>query len=329
MLIHALILLLATLLDRWVGDPPWLWRRLPHPVALIGRGIAFMDDIWNNGRASFRARRLRGALALALMLGLALLVGFDLHLLLAALGPVGLLAEVVVVAVLLAGKSLADHVAAVARALRGQGLPEGRRAVSMIVGRDPEALDEPAVCRAAIESLAENASDGLVAPWLFFLVFGLPGLLVYKVVNTADSMIGHMSERHRAFGWAAARLDDVLNFVPARLTALFFALVAPKIGASRRATWATARRDAGLHRSPNAGWPECAMAGALGLSLGGPRRYGEVIVDAPELNSGGRREAGVEDIDRALVLYRRLSDLLVALALVLLLLALVVTLISR
>ena len=312
MTVHFLVLLLATVIDRLVGDPPWLWRRIPHPIVLVGRAIDRADEAWNDPRASPDARKFRGAVAIVLFLGLAVLVGYDLHLLLAATGPAGIAVEAVVVAVLLAGKSLADHVEAVAWALREGDLPEGRRAVAMIVGRDPERLDGTGVSRAAVESLAENASDGFVAPWLFYLLFGLGGLFAYKVLNTADSMIGHMNERHRAFGWASARLDDLANLVPARLTALLFSLLAPGVGGSRGAAWRTARRDASLHRSPNAGWPEAAVAGALDIALGGPRRYGDLVVDAPELNAGGRPDATPEDIDASLLLLRRLSDLVIA-----------------
>jgi adenosylcobinamide-phosphate synthase len=312
LIVHLFTLLLATLLDRIVGDPPWIWRRLPHPVVLFGRLIGRMDAAWNDPALPFGRRRLRGVGAVVLLLAVAAAAGALLHVACMAVGPVGVALEAVVAAVFLAQRSLRSHVRAVARALRRDGLEAGRRAVAQIVGRDPDRLDEAGVSRAAIESLAENASDGVVAPWLFFLALGLPGLLAYKALNTADSMIGHMSERHRAFGWAAARLDDAANLVPARLTALMLAALAPLADGSAGEAFRAARRDARLHRSPNAGWPEAAVAGALGLSLGGPRRYGDWEVAAPEINAGGRRAAGVEDIDVALLLFRRLCDLLVA-----------------
>jgi adenosylcobinamide-phosphate synthase len=180
----------------------------------------------------------------------------------------------------------------------------GRRSIAKIVGRDPDRLDEAAVCRAAIESLAENASDGVAAPSLWFLVGGLPGIIAYKAVNTADSMIGHMSERHRAFGWAAARLDDLVNLPASRLTGLMFVAAAAMVpGASAPSAWRAYRRDARQHPSPNAGWPEAAMAGALGLRLAGPRIYGGVPVDDHWMGDG-RVEATAQDIDRALVIYR-------------------------
>jgi adenosylcobinamide-phosphate synthase len=321
---HFLALLLGTLLDRIVGDPDWLWRRWPHPVVWIGTAIGWMDRRFNREDLSFAARRRNGVVAVIALLAAAIALGAGLHALLAGLGVAGIVLEAIVVGVFLAQKSMAEHVRRVAEALASGGLIAGRRAVSMIVGRDPDQLDEAGVCRAAIESLAENASDGIVAPWLFFLFFGLPGLFAYKALNTADSMIGHMSERHRAFGWAAARLDDLANLLPARLNALAFALVAPTLPASRGLAyaWGIARRDAGLHRSPNAGWPEAAAAAALGLAFGGPRRYGALVVDAPLLHPEGRLQATAADIDRSIVLLRRLSNLLIAAALLLFVLSL-------
>jgi adenosylcobinamide-phosphate synthase len=211
---------------------------------------------------------------------------------------------VLVVATLIAAGNLDQHVRAVAAALRAEGLAGGRRSIAKIVGRDPDALDQAAVCRAAIESLAENASDAVTAPALWFLVGGLPGIIAYKAVNTADSMIGHMSEHHRAFGWAAARLDDLVNLPASRLTGLMFVAAAALVpGASAPSAWQAYRRDARLHRSPNAGWPEAAMAGALGLRIAGPRVYGGVLVDDHWMGDG-RAEVTAQDIDRALMIYR-------------------------
>ncbi|MCL4133142.1 UNVERIFIED_CONTAM: hypothetical protein GTU68_004971 [Idotea baltica] len=200
---------------------------------------------------------------------------------------------------LIAQRSLVQHVQAVGDALR-LSLGDGRRAVAMIVGRDVREMDEAAVARGAIESAAENLSDGVIAPLFWFALAGLPGLLVYKVVNTADSMIGYRSEKYEAFGWAAARLDDVLNFVPARLTALLIWAVAPI-----RAPWSTIRRDAALHRSPNAGWPEAAMAPALGVSLSGPRSYDGVHEDFPWVHPEGRKDANPDDVDAAVAILWR------------------------
>jgi adenosylcobinamide-phosphate synthase len=203
------------------------------------------------------------------------------------------------VAILLAQKSLVDHVAAVARALAGD-LDEGRAAVAKIVGRDVSALSKAGVARAAIESLAENFSDGVVAPALWYVLLGLPGLLAYKAVNTADSMIGSFAPRYEAFGWAAARFDDLLNLAPARLSALIIMAAALIVGLDGGAAGRIAERDASRHRSPNAGWPEAATAGALGLALGGPRRYGDLEVDGTWLNPEGRHDATPQDIDAAI-----------------------------
>lgn len=307
----AIALLAGLLLDRLVGDPPWLWRHLPHPVALFGAAIDRLDRAWNDASVPDRRRRLAGLVAIGLLTAAAVLVGLALQWGLSLLGPAGIALEACAIAIFLAQGSLRQHVLAVATGL-SRSLADGRHAVSMIVGRDPDQLDEAGVCRAAIESLAENTSDGVIAPFLYAALFGLPGLFAYKMINTADSMIGHMSARHRAFGMGAARLDDLANWPAARLTALLLALVA----VDRRA-WRIARRDAPLHRSPNAGWPEAAMAAALGLSLGGPRRYGDLAVDAPCLNAEGRREAGTGDIGRALVLYGRTCSALAAIAVLL------------
>ena len=219
-------------------------------------------------------------------------------------GLAGFALALIAVATLVASGSLDRHIARVARALGTEGLAAGRRAVAMVVGRDPEALDEAGVCRAAIESLAENASDGVTAPAFWFLAGGLPGMIAYKAINTADSMIGHKSERHLAFGWASARLDDVVNLPASRLTALLFIAAAGVVpGASARGAWAAVKRDARGHRSPNAGWPEAAMAGALGLRLAGPRVYGGQMVDDHWMGDG-RAEATPDDVRRALWLYR-------------------------
>ncbi|MDE1895718.1 MAG: cobalamin biosynthesis protein CobD, partial [Rhodospirillales bacterium] len=202
---------------------------------------------------------------------------------------------------LIAARSLHQHVAAVAKPLTQGNIPEARRAVSMIVGRDPEALNTPGIARAALESLAENASDGIIAPLFWGAIFGLPGIAGYKAINTLDSMIGHRSPRYLAFGWAAARIDDIANLIPARLTALLFALAAREKTAALQTAW----RDAGHHRSPNGGWPEAAMAGALGLRLSGPRIYGNEAAQEPWINEAGR-DPVPEDIFAGLALYRRM-----------------------
>ena len=301
----SLTLVLALLIDRFVGDPHWLWGKIPHPVALFGLGLNLADKHINTPRKSSYEKRRDGFLAVLTLLLAAALAGWAIDAFLDRIDVFGLLAEFVIVSVFLAQKSLADHVSAVAAALAKDGIAGGRKAVSMIVGRNPEQLDGAGVCRAAVESLAENSSDGVVAPAFWFLVGGLPGLLAYKMLNTADSMIGHMSERHRDFGRFAAKLDDAANWLPSRLTGLLLALAALVQGGGRsaRSSFTVMMRDARLHASPNAGWPEAAMAGALDLSLGGPREYGGDIVNAPVLNGAGRRNAGAQDIQRAIALF--------------------------
>lgn len=302
MLIHAdalLILLVGLLLDALIGDPDGIWRRVPHPVAWMGALIARLDRSWNRPEVTAVRRKVAGVAALAVILAAAIVAGALVETALRALPwhplTIGLAASV-----LLAQNSLYVHVARVADAFATGGIAAARRAVSMIVGRDPESLDEAGICRAAIETSAENFSDGVVAPAFWFALFGLPGLAAYKAVNTADSMIGHLSERHRDFGWGAARCDDLMNLVPARLSGALVALAAPLAGGHVLSAFRAMLRDARLHRSPNAGWPEAAMAGALGLALAGPRRYGAQLVDDPFLNAEGRREVEPADIRRAL-----------------------------
>jgi adenosylcobinamide-phosphate synthase len=296
---NLLVLLLALLLDRIAGDPQWLWSRMPHPVVVFGAAISYADRQLNPASLTGSQRRMNGIAAILALLLLTVAAGFVFNRFFALFGPVGILLETGLVAIFLAQKSLADHVAAVALALRDEGLTGGRAAVSRIVGRDPETLDEPAVCRAAIESLAENFSDGVVAPALWYAVFGLPGLFAYKMLNTADSMIGHKSEKYIDFGWAAARLDDVANWPAARLSILLIAAgawIRRGTSAGREAI-RVAMRDGALHRSPNSGRPEAAMAGALNVQLAGPRIYGGVIVREPMINDTGRDVATSGDIE--------------------------------
>ena len=279
----AMLLLPAMLLDATLGEPKWLWSRYTHPAVLMGRVVEYLDTHFNHGSA----QRLKGAAAMAAMVTGAGTLGWLIHL----IPDFGLL-EIITVAILLAQRSLADHVQAVANALR-LSLGDGRRTVAMIVGRDTATMDDSAVARGAIESAAENLSDGVIAPILWYLVAGLPGLLIYKITNTADSMIGHRTPRHEAFGWAAARLDDVLNLIPARITA---ALIALSHG------WTNAQpilRDGPLHRSPNAGWPEAAMAVVLDVALSGPRSYHGVTKDYPWVWPEGRAIIGPDQIDAA------------------------------
>lgn len=297
------ILLLALVVDRFVGDPDWLWRRVPHPVVLFGRVIGLADQQFNRPETSDAQREKLGFISIAVLLIAAIVLGWIIATLFAGIGILGAVLEVVIVALFLAQKSLADHVGRVATGLRQDGLDGGRRAVSMIVGRNPETLDEAGVCRAAIESLAENASDGVVAPAFWYAIFGLPGLFAYKMLNTADSMIGHKTERHRAFGRASAQIDDLANWVPARLTAAFIVLSKSLSDIEENAisTW----RNAKLHRSPNAGWPESAMALVLGVALGGPRIYDGDMADEPFMNASGRQGLSANDIDAAISVFYR------------------------
>lgn len=295
---HLLILLAAIGLDRIVGDPPWLWQRVPHPVVIFGKGIDLFEKRLNTGAFTPEGRRLNGVFTILALLALTILVGMLLSMIFHHLGFLGLLLEIIVVAVFLAQKSLGDHVQAVADGLLRNGLEGGRQAVAMIVGRDPKTLDEAGVSRAAIESLSENFADGVVAPVFWYLIAGLPGILAYKMLNTADSMIGHKNERFLQFGWASARLDDLANWPAARLSAGFIAVAALlRLGAGAgRRSLSAALRDSGLHRSPNSGWPEAAMAGALDLQLAGPRVYGGIRVSEPMMHAAGRADAGPQDI---------------------------------
>ncbi len=296
------LLAIALGVEAAAGYPDALYRAVGHPVTWIGRLIAALERSLNRGSPG--RRRLAGVLALALLLGVVGAVAAALTGLAGLAGPLPALVILGILAASLpAQRSLHDHVTAVENGLRTGGLGAGRRAVAMIVGRDPERLDEAAVCRAAIESLSENFSDGIVAPSFWLGCLGLPGGALYKAVNTADSMIGHRTPRYEAFGWAAARLDDLVNLPASRLAGLLIAGAAWLRGADARGALRAMARDARRHRSPNAGWPEAAMAGALGLRLAGPRVYdGALVADAHM--GDGRAGATPDDIGRALALYR-------------------------
>jgi len=285
--IRAVILLAAIAIDWVIGEPDMLWRRLPHPVVVFGRGISFFERRWNIRRGvSGRGRKRRGLAAMLILCAVSAVAGWCLEL----GGPV---ISCLVLAILLAARSLDEHIRAVATAL-DDGIAPARRAVGMIVGRDTATLDEGDIARAAIETGAENLSDGVFAPGLWFLAAGLPGLLVYKMVNTADSMIGYRNARYRAFGCAAARIDDAMNLIPARLTALLLVVAAATRGRAA-AAWRIMLADGRHHASPNAGWPEAAMAGAINVWLAGPRRYGNRVRQARRFNKNGR-EADAEAI---------------------------------
>ena len=293
-------MLIALCLDRLIGWPDQLYRRLSHPVVGIGVLISTADQMLNRDSWPVAVRRAAGVFCLLVIIAGLYLV---CRLIVSGLpsGWVGIGLTAIIAWPFLAAKSLSDHVQAVAVPLQAGDLPAARQAVSMIVGRNSEQLDQPAIARAAVESLAENTSDGVTAPLFWGVLFGLPGLVVYKAINTADSMIGYRTEKHKAFGWAAARLDDLVNLVPARLTGLLYALLAQ---APVHALMVM-MRDAPGHRSPNAGWPESAVASALDIRLSGPRLYDGLASSDLWLNEAGR-DPGPQDIIEALQLYSRL-----------------------
>jgi adenosylcobinamide-phosphate synthase len=304
--------LLALLIEATAGYPERVLRAIGHPVIWIGKLISSLDQMLNRTDVSAARRKAAGfaALAVVVLLPAAAAYAVERWLLLLPFGFVGVAA---VASSLIAQRSLHEHVERVADALETGGLEAGRAAVSQIVGRDPQSLDEAGVARAAIESLAENFSDGVVAPVFWLGVGGLSFGVAYKAINTADSMIGHKNEKYRDLGFASARLDDWVNLPASRLSALLISAAAAVIDrdAAWRA-WEAVTRDARKHRSPNAGWPEAAMAGALGLSLAGPRAYGGVTVE-DALMGDGRREVNAQDIRAALALYRRACVILITL----------------
>ena len=300
---HPWLAAAALGLEAAVGYPPWLYRLIRHPVVWIGVLIGALERSLNQAVWSFATRRALGVGVVLLICMLAGSAGWAIQA--APLpAPAVTLVTLLVASSGLAQRSLYDHVAAVAKALRRDDLDDARRQVGRIVGRDVDSLDADRVAAAAIESLAESFSDGVAAPAFWLLIGGLPGLLIYKAVNTADSLIGHREARWRAFGWAAARLDDLLNLVPARLSGLL-------IAAAARRGLRVMVRDAGKHASPNAGWPEAAMAGALGVVLGGPTAYDGVMLDRSTLGEG--RSPDPSDLDRALRIYLVACGLLWAL----------------
>ncbi|HEX6142271.1 MAG TPA: adenosylcobinamide-phosphate synthase CbiB [Geminicoccaceae bacterium] len=306
-------LLLALLLDWLLGDPPWLWRRLPHPVALIGWAIGRLEVRWNRSDLADAERRRSGRRTVLLVVAASAVLGLLLQGVLLDFEH-GWIVLGVLMSTLIAYRSLERHVTAVADGL-DEGLTEGRAAVAHIVGRDPASLDDAAVARAAIESTAENFADGVVAPLLWGLLLGLPGMVAYKAINTADSMIGHKTGRYLQFGGFAARLDDLVNLPASRLAMVLLVLAALlEPDATPAGAVRAVRADARRHRSPNAGWPEAAMAGALRLSLAGPRTYDGKVVDDAWMG-GGRSYARPRDIRRALGLMKWAFLLLSALVL--------------
>nr|WP_298682709.1 adenosylcobinamide-phosphate synthase CbiB [uncultured Dongia sp.] len=309
-LLHPAALLIAVLADAALGEPFWLYRRMAHPIVLIGAVIAWADRRFNRESDGDARRKRRGMMVTVMLVAAALGLGCVIQAALLSL-PLGPLWLGLAMSTLIAQQSLYVHVADVAKAMELSGLEGGRIAVARIVGRDPEALDVGGVSRAAIESLAENFSDGIVAPIFWGLVLGLPGMLAYKVINTMDSMIGHKTPRHQAFGWAAARLDDVVNLPASRLSAVLLIAAAVVLrGASPRDAMRAVRRDAKRHKSPNAGWPEAAMAGALGFAIAGPRSYHGKPISDPWMNDGGRWQLTAADIRQSLRLYWRACAIL-------------------
>lgn len=280
----------ALALEAMIGYPDWLHRRIPHPVTWIATLIAALERRWNQPG---RARKVLGAATVALVISIAAGAGWGI-MSAAPRIPYGGVLVALIATLGLAQRSLFDHVAAVIRAFNAADLPAARAAVGRIVGRDADRLDESGVSAAALESLAESFNDGVVAPAFWLLVGGLPGLFAYKAVNTADSMIGHKEPRWREFGWAAARTDDMMNLIPARIAGALIAIAG-------RGGWRAMFRDARKHASPNAGWPEAAMAGALKVELGGPASYDGVMHDRPTFGSGPR--PGPRDLGRGLMIF--------------------------
>ena len=312
----AALTLLALLLEIMIGYPDRLLRVIGHPVTWMGRLIGALDGCLNRDTATPMARRMAGMVTVLILITAVGTIAFMFERGLLWL-PFGSVAAALLASTLLAQRSLHEHVARVATALEEAGIAAGRQAVSHIVGRDAEPLDQAGVARAAIESLAENFSDGVVAPALWMVIGGLAGAAIYKAINTADSMIGFRTPRHAAFGWAAARLDDLVNLPASRLSGLLIIAAAGLTkGASPANAWRAVARDARRHRSPNAGYPEAAMAGALGLMLAGPRLYGGIRVDDAMMGDG-RRAADAADIRAALRLYRHADALLIGLIAVL------------
>ena len=307
---HFWLLAVALAVDALVGDPDILWRRVPHPVALLGGLVGWLDRMLNREELSPAWRRLLGGIAILIVVEIAALAGFAVEMLFAACA-------------LWLDRHDPRRRNPARRPFALRSRRRGRRGVRQRHRRGtscrrahrrarPGKPRRARICRAAIESTAENFSDGVVAPALWFLLLGLPGLFAYKAINTADSMIGHLTDRYKDFGWAAARLDDLVNLPASRLAGLLIAFGAPAAGGSIATAFRIMLADAPKHRSPNAGWPEAAMAAALGLALAGPRHYGGIIVTDPFLNEHGRRDATPQDIQRALRVYVAANVLLFA-----------------
>ncbi len=311
------IVLLALAMDAIIGDPNWLYRKIPHPIAAIGCMMNQLDLFLNRPQVKNPTKKILGVLFIIIALSVAGIIGWGMQTGL-KLMEFGQLLEAILVSIFLAQNSLYRHVRNVAQALVSDGLDAARLSVSHIVGRDPATLDDSGVCRASIESLSENFSDGVIAPVFWYLIAGIPGILMYKTLNTADSMVGHLSPKYKYFGWASARLDDAANFIPARLTALLIFLTALIIPSTKGfKSLRSCLTYANRHRSTNAGWPEAAMAGALDIRIAGPRVYNGIVVNDPWMGDGNPN-LRTNDINRALKLYFS-SNIINALILVLLL----------
>jgi adenosylcobinamide-phosphate synthase len=312
---HFVMAAFALVIEYFIGYPQSLQRAIGHPVEWIGKLIAYLDEGLNDPDSEDNDQRNQGIFA---VVALCIAVGVPAFLLerLLLSFHYGWIINTLLATAFIAQKSLRDHVTAVARTLP-QSIVAARKEVAKIVGRDPSTLDESGVAKAALESLAENTADGITAPIFWFAIAGLPGIVIYKAINTADSMIGHKSEKYLHFGWAAAKLDDLVNLPASRLTGLLFAGAAwlkskTRAQAALNAMW----RDASKHQSPNAGWPEAAMAGALDLRFGGPRQYDGEMVQLPYMGDG-RGQMTAADIERGLEVYDRALLILLALAAVL------------
>jgi adenosylcobinamide-phosphate synthase len=307
---HFVMPAFALVIEYFVGYPQSLQRAIGHPVEWIGKLIAYLDEGLNDPHSEASEQRNHGILA---VVALCVVVGVPALIIerLLLSFQYGWIINTLVATAFIAQKSLRDHVTAVARTLP-QSIISARQEVAKIVGRDPSTLDESGIAKAALESLAENTADGITAPIFWFAIAGLPGIVIYKAINTADSMIGHKSEKYLHFGWAAAKLDDLVNLPASRLTGIMFAAAALfKSKTQAQSALSAMRRDAGKHQSPNAGWPEAAMAGALDLKFGGPRNYdGETVQLA--FMGDGRSQMTVGDIEKGLELYDRALLILLA-----------------
>ncbi|MEW7006548.1 adenosylcobinamide-phosphate synthase CbiB [Lentilitoribacter sp. EG35] len=302
---HFTILFCATILDMLVGDPDWIWRKYTHPIVWFGQITGYMDKRFNSNLLSQAHKKFTGIMAIVMLVAIAVILGLLFTAILSNIGFLGYVLEVIIVAIFIAQKSMSDHVERIITPLRNGDINGARNAVSMIVGRDTAQLDESSISRAAIESMSENFSDGVVAPIFWYAIFGLPGLFAYKMINTADSMLGHMTEKYQDFGWASAKVDDLVNWFPARLSALFI-IFASGLGARTKPPMSVVKvvlKDAKHHRSPNAGWPESAMAGALDIALAGPRTYSEYKVDDAFMNATGRKKLTFIDVELAKIVF--------------------------